>query len=312
VSIKIKSQLLEVLIDPGAEVDRVLTGFTFTEGPVWNQREGFLLFSDMPADVRRRWSEADGLSEVMRPSNKCNGMVYDGQGNLLVCEHLTSSLVRERPDGVRETLATHYHGKELNSPNDVVTRSDGTIYFTDPSYGRIPDFGLERDQELSFQGVYRIEPGSDEPELVVGEDDFAQPNGLCLSPDESLMYINDSARALIRVYDVQADGALMTGRLFFEGVSSGLEDDGGPDGMKCDERGNIWVTGPGGVWIISDGGEHLGAVEVPEIVGNLAWGGADWRTLWMPSSTSLYRVNTKVASAPLPYHKARRGNDRAT
>lgn len=300
-AIQIKSQLLEELIDPEAEVERVATGFTFTEGPIWNKQEEFLLFSDMPGDVRRRWSESDGVQEVMRPSNKCNGMVYDASGNLLVCEHVTSSLVCERPDGTRERLASHYRGMELNSPNDVVTRSDGTIYFSDPTYGRVPGFGIEREPDLSFQGVYRITPNSD-PELVVAEDEFEQPNGLCFSPDESLLYINDSPRALIRVYDVRADGTLANGRLFFDGIGSGAIEEGIADGMKCDERGNIWVTGPGGVWVISDRGEHLGIVEVPENVGNLAWGGAGWRTLWMPSSTSLYRVNTKVGSAPLPYH----------
>jgi gluconolactonase len=302
VAIEVKSRRLEELIDPGAEVERVATGFTFTEGPIWNEQEQFLLFSDMPGDVRRRWSEADGVREVMRPSHKCNGMVYDAQGNLLVCEHVTSSLVRERPDGVRETLATHYRGKELNSPNDVVTRSDGTIYFSDPSYGRVPVFGLKREQDLSFQAVYRIAPGAGQPELAVAEDEFEQPNGLCFSPNESLLYINDSPRALIRVYDVQADGTLVNGRLFFEGIGRGAIEEGIPDGMKCDERGNVWVTGPGGVWVISSRGEHLGVVGVPENVGNLAWGGPGWRTLWIPSSTSLYRVNTRVASAPLPYH----------
>jgi gluconolactonase len=301
-AIKVKSQVLEELVDPGAEVERVATGFTFTEGPIWNKQEDFLLFSDMPGDVRRKWTQAGGVEEVMRPSNKCNGMVYDGQGNLLVCEHATSSLVRERPDGARETLATHYHGRELNSPNDVATRSDGMIYFSDPVYGRVPGFGLEREQDLPFQGVYRIRPGGGEPELVVAEDDFEQPNGLCFSPDESLLYINDTPRALIRVYDVHPNGSLANGRTFFEGIGSGVLQEGIPDGMKCDARGNIWVTGPGGVWVISDGGEHLGVVEVPENVGNLAWGGSDWRTLWMPSSTSLYRVRTEVASAPLPYH----------
>jgi len=301
-AIKVKSEVLEELIDPAAEVERVATGFAFTEGPIWNEHEEFLLFSDMPGDVRRRWSEREGVREVMRPSNKCNGMVYDAQGNLLVCEHVTSSLVRERPGGTRETLATHYRGKELNSPNDVVTRSDGTIYFSDPSYGRVPGFGLEREQDLSFQGVYRIAPGGGEPELAVTEHEFEQPNGLCFSPDESRMYINDSPRALIRVYEVRADGTLANGRLFFEGIGSGVIEEGIPDGMKCDERGNIWVTGPGGVWVISDAGEHLGVIGVPENVGNIAWGGADWKTLWMPSSTSLYRVKTKVASARLPYH----------
>jgi gluconolactonase len=302
-AIDVKSEALAELIDPSAEVERLATGFTFTEGPIWNKQEEFLLFSDMPGDVRRRWSERDGVEEIMKPSNKCNGMVYDAEGNLLVCEHVTSSLVRERPDGTRDTIATHYQGKELNSPNDVVTRSDGTIYFSDPAYGRMPGFGLEREQDLPFQGVYRIAPGGGEPELVVGEDEYEQPNGLCFSPDESLMYINDTPRALIRVYDVRPDGTLAGGRLFFEGIGSGVIEEGVPDGMKCDERGNIWVTGPGGVWVISPEGEHLGVVRVPENVGNLAWGGPDWKTLFMPSSTSLYRVTTKVASAQLPYHQ---------
>lgn len=301
-AIDVRSEELAELIDPGAEVERVATGFTFTEGPLWNEQGEYLLFSDMPGDVRRRWSEHGGVEEVMRPSNKCNGLVYDADGNLLVCEHVTSSLVRERPDGTRETIATHYRGKELNSPNDVITRSDGTIYFSDPSFGRMPGFGLEREQDHAFQGVYRIAPGGGDPELVVPEDEFEQPNGLCFSPDESLMYINDTPRALIRVYDVQADGTLANGRLFFDHIGSGVIEEGIPDGMKCDERGNIWVTGPAGVWVISPAGEHLGIVRVPENVGNIAWGGPDWKTLYMPSSTSLYRVPTKVASARLPYH----------
>jgi gluconolactonase len=166
----------------------------------------------------------------------------------------------------------------------------------------MPVFGLEREQELSYQGVYRIPAGGGEPELAVGEDEYEQPNGLCFSPDESLMYINDTTRSLIRVYDVQPDGRLSNGRLFFEGIGRGVIEEGIPDGMKCDERGNIWVTGPGGVWVISPQAEHLGVVQVPENVGNLAWGGSDWKTLYMPSSTSLYRVRTKVASAHLPYH----------
>jgi gluconolactonase len=301
-AVTVKSDALAELIDPGAEVERVATGFTFTEGPVWNKEGAFLLFSDMPGDVRRRWSERDGVQEVMRPSNKCNGLVYDAEGNLLVCEHVTSSLVRERPDGTRETIATHYLDRELNSPNDVITSSDGTIYFSDPSYGRMPGFGLERDQHLGHQGVYRIAPEGGDVELVVAEDEFEQPNGLCFSPDESLLYINDTPRALIRVYNVRPDGTLARGRPFFDGIGSGVIEEGIPDGMKCDEHGNIWVTGPGGVWVISTAGEHLGVVQVPENVGNLTWGDADWKTLYMPSTTSLYRVRTKIASARLPYH----------
>jgi len=301
-AVVVKSDELAELVDLDSEVERLATGFIFTEGPIWNSDGEFLLFSDMPGDVRRRWSEPDGVEEVMRPANKCNGMVYDADGNLLVCEHVTSSLVRERPDGTRETLASHYRGKELNSPNDVVTRSDGTIYFSDPWFGRMPVFGIERERELGFQAVYRIAPGGGEPELAVAEDEFEMPNGLCFSPDESLLYINDSPRALIKVYDVAADGTIANPRVFFDGIGNGIVEEGIPDGMKCDERGNIWVTGPGGVWIISARGEHLGVVEVPENTGNLAWGGSGWRTLFIPSSTSVYRIQTKVASARLPYH----------
>jgi gluconolactonase len=301
VGLALKSEKLYDLVAEDAEVEQVATGFTFTEGPIWNAEERYLLFSDMPGNVRRKWSEEGGVEEVMRPSNKCNGMVYDADGDLLVCEHVTSSLVRERPDGTREAIATHYRGKELNSPNDVITKSDGAIYFSDPSYGRMPGFGEERESELGFQGVYRIAPGGGDPELMVGEDEFEQPNGLCFSPDESLLYINDTPRALIRVYDVESDGSLSNGRLFFEGIGSGVIEEGIPDGMKSDEQGNIWVTGPGGVWVISAEGEHLGTIEVPENTGNLTWGGDDWKMLFIPSSTSLYRIETKVASTRLPY-----------
>jgi gluconolactonase len=302
-AVVVNSDALLELVDADAEVEPIGSGFTFTEGPIWNAEGEFLLFSDMPGDVRRRWSEADGVSEVMRPANKCNGMVYDAGGNLLVCEHTTSSLVRERPGGERETLATHFRGKELNSPNDVVTRSDGTIYFSDPWFGRMPVFGIERERELGFQGVYKIAPGGGDLELVVPEDQFEMPNGLCFSPDESLLYINDTPNALIRVYDVAADGSLSNGRLFRDGIGDGVIEHGVADGMKCDAQGNIWVSGPVGVWVIDPAGEHIGTIEVPENIGNLGWGGDGWRTLFIAASTSVYRVQTKVASARLPYHR---------
>jgi gluconolactonase len=297
------SDALLELIDEGAEVEQLATGFTFTEGPIWHPTKHYLLFSDMPGDVRRKWSEAGGVEEVMRPSNKCNGLTFDADLNLLVCEHVTSSLVRERPDGVRETLAFHWQGKYLNSPNDVCVRSDGSIYFSDPWYGRFAGFGVERERELGWQGVFRIPPGGgqDELELAVAEDEFEMPNGVCFSPDETLLYINDTPRAHIKVFDVGADGSLAGGRMFFDGVGTGVIEEGIPDGMKCDERGNVWVTGPKGVWVISPAGEHLGTVEVPENVGNMTWGGADWHTLYLPSSTSLYAVRTKVGPRREPY-----------
>ena len=299
-----KSDAIYDLVDRDVEVEQLGTGFTFTEGPVWNPDGQFLLFSDMPADTRRRWDERDGVRVVASPSNKSNGMTIDRDGRLLVCEHVTSSVVRMDPDGTgsgREALASHYGGRELNSPNDILVRSDGSVYFSDPWYGRMPVFGLERERDLGFQGVYRIGPGGGEPELVVDEDEFDMPNGLCFSPDESLLYVNDSTRAHIKVFDVGGDGSLSNGRLFAENIGRGELEEGLVDGMKCDERGNIWVTGPGGVWIFDSGGEHLGLLEIPETVGNLAWGGPDWNWLFVPASTSLYRVKTNVSSRREPF-----------
>ena len=302
--VDVKSDKLASLVDENVEVRKLGTGFTFTEGPIWNPTEQFLLFSDMPADTRRRWSDADGVQEVLSPSNKGNGMTLDADGRLIVCEHSTSSLVRMDPDGKntnREVLATHYESKELNSPNDVCVKSDGSIWFSDPWYGRMPVFGIERKRELGWQGVFRLPPGGGDPQLVVEQDEYEQPNGLCFSPDESLLYINDTPKAWIKVYDVGADGTLSNGRMFFEGIGTGVIEDGIPDGMKCDEQGNIWVTGPGGVWVISADGEHLGTVGIPENVGNLAWGGPDWHTLFAPSSSSLYAFTTKVGPRREPY-----------
>jgi len=304
VSVDVRSEGIRRLVDENVEVEQLGTGFTFTEGPIWNPDGQFLLFSDMPGDTRRRWDDSSGVQVVMSPSNKGNGMTLEADGRLLVCEHSTSSLVRMDPDGTdvdREVLASHYEGKELNSPNDVCVKSDGSIWFSDPWYGRMPVFGVERERELGWQGVFRIPPGGGDPQLVVDQDEYEQPNGLCFSPDESVLYINDTPKAWIKVYDVGSDGSLSNGRMFFEGVGTGDLEQGIPDGMKCDEEGNIWVTGPGGVWVISAGGEHLGTIKVPENTGNLTWGGPDWNWLFVPSSTSLYRVKTKVGPRGEPY-----------
>jgi gluconolactonase len=300
--VQVKADAFLELVDENAEVERLGTGFTFTEGPIWNP-DGFLLFSDMPGDVRRRWDPDSGVTEVANPSNKGNGMTFDLDGRLLVCEHVTSSVVRMDPDGKgggREVLATHYEGRELNSPNDVVVKSDGAIYFTDPTYGRMPGFGIERDQDLDFQGVYRIAPGGGDPQLLV--DDFDQPNGLCFSTDESLLYINDTTRAHIRVFDVQSDGTIANSRVLADGIGSGsLEIGDLVDGMKLDARGNVWVTGPGGVCVFDADGQHIGTVEVPENVGNINWGGPDWSQLFIPATSSLYRIQCKISGNRLPY-----------
>jgi gluconolactonase len=299
-AVDVRSDKLTELVDENVEIEQLGTGFIFTEGPLWHPRDSYLVFSDMPGDVRRKWTPDGGVEEVMKPSNKCNGMTYDADLNRLVCEHVTSSVVLERPDGARETLASHYQGKELNSPNDIVVHSGGGIYFSDPTYGRMPGFGLERDQDLNFQGVYRIPPGGSDLELLL--DDFGEPNGLCFSPDESLLYINDTPRAHIRVFDVASDGTIANGRMFAENVGTGsLEKGDLVDGMKCDEQGNIWVTGPNGLWVFSPAGEHLGGVEIPESVGNIHWGGPEWKWMFVAASTSLYRFETKVAGRREPF-----------
>jgi gluconolactonase len=290
------------LVDEDAELERLGTGFTFTEGPLWNP-DGFLLFSDMPGDVRRRWDAENGVTEVANPSNKGNGMTFDLDGRLIVCEHVTSSVVRMDPDGTgsgREVIASHYGDRELNAPNDVVVKSDGAIYFSDPTYGRMPGFGIEREQDLDFQGVYRIPPGGGDTQLLA--DDFGQPNGLCFSTDESLLYVNDTEKAHIRVFDVQDDGTIANSRVLADGIgTASLEIGDLVDGMKLDERGNIWVTGPGGVLAFSPEGEHIGTIEVPEPVGNLNWGGPDWNWMFIPATSSVYRIECKVSGNRLPY-----------
>ena len=286
------------LVSAGARLRELCSGCTFTEGPVWDPIGKALLFSDMPADMRRRWDPEQGCAEVRRPSNKCNGMAFDAQGRLLVCEHSTSSLVRENPDGSRQVLASHWGDKELNSPNDVIVLSDGSIIFTDPVYGRWPGFGVERAQDLAFQGVYRIGPNGGGLQLVA--DDFAQPNGLCMSPDESLLYVNDTERAHIRIFKNHGDGSFGTSQVFRDGIGTGDLQEGVVDGMKCDERGNVWVSGPGGIWVLSPSAQLLGVIHTPENVGNLTFGGPDWSTLFIAASTTVWALDTLTRSAPVP------------
>ena len=194
---------------------------------------------------------------VMRPNFIANGLVYDEAGDLLACEHVTSSVVAVRPNGDRRICAFHYRGKYLNSPNDVITRSDGSIYFTDPDYGRWEHaVGVARKKDLDFHGVYRVSPGESEIELVVEEDEFEQPNGLCFSPDEKTLYINDLQS--IKAFDVASNGSLSSGRTFNNEMTEPGPGEGVPDGMKCDAQGNVWCTGRGGVWIISPSGDVLG------------------------------------------------------
>jgi gluconolactonase len=293
------------LVDEYAPVRQIGTGFTFTEGPIWHPVDQYLLFSDMPADVRRRWDKT-GTREVMRPSNKGNGLTYDAGLNLIVCEHATSSLVRLRPDGRREMLASHFEGRELNSPNDVCIRSDGSIYFSDPWFGRMPHYGVERPRQLGWQGVFRLEPGQvgGDPQLLVERYLFSMPNGLCFSPDESLLYVNDTEQCNIRVFDVKSDGSLTNARLFASGIKDMLKP-GVPEGMKCDTEGNVWLTAPGGLWVYNPAGQLIGKISIPELpAANLHWGGSDWRTLFVCACTSVYAVDVKIGPRHEPFMRA--------
>ncbi len=313
----------EDLIDPAEELVRLGSGYEFTEGPVWSPLDGCLYFCDLPGDTRWRWSEGDGMQVALRPAFKSGGLSMDAEGNLVACEHVGSAVVRYGRDGRREVLAYHHRGEYLNSPNDIVVRgSDGSVYFTDPDYGRWNDWvGVERNRGR-FRGIYRIPPeGGGEAQLLVAEDEFDEPNGICFSPDESVLYVNDSPRAHVKAFDVAPDGTLSGGRVLLAGIGTGfgadiedgadeeavhqaLHDAGAVDGMRCDELGNVWVTGPGGIWVIDPGGTRLGVVGAPEVVGNLAWGGSDLRSLFIMSSTTVHVVRTLVGPAPLPHHRS--------
>jgi gluconolactonase len=267
--------------------------FLFTEGPLWHPREKFLLWSDMPGDHLRRWSARDGVTTFRKPCNMSNGLAYDRQGRLIVCEHATSQLTRTEADGRSVPIATHYQGQQLNSPNDVVCRSDGGIYFSDPPYGRAKFFGVERAQELPFQGVFRV--GSDPRSPVLLADDFDRPNGLCFSLDESRLFVNDTARKHIRVFDVGPTGTLANGRLWAETKGDKA---GAPDGMKLDSAGHVYCCGPGGIHVFDPDANLLEVIETPERTANFAFGDDDYRSLFITASTSLYRTRREIPGLP--------------
>lgn len=294
-----ESSALGRLLASDAPPERVATGFGFTEGPIW-MPDGSLHFSDLVQDARRRWHPTEGVSVLKQPSDKCNGMTLDSRGRLVVCEHITSRVVRESPDGTSEIVATHYRSDELNSPNDVIVAGDDSIIFTDPDWGRtLAMVGVEREVQLGFRGVLRVPAEGGETELLM--DDFEQPNGLCLSPDESILYVNDTPRAHIRAFDVGPGFALSNGRVFAQDIGDGDMTVGVVDGMKVDELGNVYVTGPEGIWVFSPSGDRLGVIAIPEVTGNLTWGDADWKTLYVAATTSIYRVPMAVAGNRLPY-----------
>lgn len=288
-NVEIRDDRFRDVVGDDVEFEQLGSEFAFTEGPIWHPRERHLTFSDMPGDHMRRWSANGGIVSFRQPSNKANGNAYDTQGRIVSCEHATSRVTRTEPDGSIAVLASHYGGKQLNSPNDIVVSRDGAIWFTDPTYGRMPYFGVERECELDFRGVYRIDPINGELTLLV--DDFGQPNGLCFSRDEQRLFVNDTERQHVRVFDVAAGSSLTNGQVWCETLGEG---DGAPDGMKIDSAENLYTTGPGGIHVFRPDATCLGVIQVPESTANFAFGDDDLKSLFITASTSLYRIRVKV------------------
>ena len=278
-----------------ASIIKRATGFRFTEGPAWNVRTARLIFSDIPGD--RLFSldpETDAVEVYRSPSQKANGNTFDHLQRLLTCEHATSRVVREEPDGAMTIIASHYAGLELNSPNDLVVDHAGRVYFTDPPYGRyagsgvLLGVGVPRPQLQPVQGLYRVDPA--DGVVVRLADDFDQPNGLCFAEDETVLYVNDTGRMHIRRYEIQ-DDLLVGGEVWavVEGPDPGV-----PDGMKVDSAGNLYCCGPGGVHVFAADGRLLGVMRLPEVCANFNWGDADRRTLYFCATSSVYSCRTQV------------------
>jgi gluconolactonase len=267
------------------------------EGPLWWREGGYLVFSDIHNNRRMKYDPGKGVSLLLEPTNRANGLTRDLQGRLVACEHDSRRVTRQEPDGSITVIANSFQGRQLNRPNDVVVKSDGCIYFTDPWTSP----NAPQQWDLTFSGVYRVTPDLGSLSLLV--DDFVVPNGLAFSPDESVLYINDSRHGHIRAFDVAPNGTLAkaSDRVFVDlrGAEPGV-----PDGMKVDVEGNVYCGGAGGLWIIDPKGKKLGRVAhgAPATT-NLAFGGADWKTLYFTSRNHLGSVNVKIAGIPVPVQK---------
>ena len=271
------------LIDRHAKLSVVGTGFGFTEGPVWDPA-GFLYVSDETINKIYRLHSNGNKEEVISLGDP-DGNTFDRQHRLIDCASVLRAIIEVTPDGKYKILVDHYEGKKLNSPNDVIVGPDGALYFTDPTL----DLVAGEKQEIPFQGVYRLD-GKGSLQLLTK--DLAQPNGLAFSPDGKHFYVDDSEKRNIRVYDVAADGTLINGRIF--GEEPGEKNDGVPDGIKVDKNGNLFVTGPKGIWVWDAKGNHLGTIVMPEQPANLNWGDRDYRTLYITATTSVYRLEMKT------------------
>jgi gluconolactonase len=299
------------IVSSNAQVEKIADGFGIVEGPVWVREGGYLLFSDIPANVINKWTpdgkvsvflktsgftgaiasgvggEADKGATLPYPMIGSNAVTLDRQGRVVFCAQGDRAIVRVEKNAERTVLVDRYQGKRLNSPNDLLYKSDGSLYFTDPTSGlRLKDDDPNR--ELPFSGLFLLKEGK----LRLVYQDFAHPNGLALSPDEKHFYLNDSGKKIIMRFDVQPDDTLANGQLFID--MSGDQAVGGPDGMKVDENGNVYCTGPGGLWIMSPEGKHLGTVLTPQRLTNLTFGDADGKTLYMTDRTALFRIRLNV------------------
>jgi gluconolactonase len=275
-----------------AKVEKLAGDFQFVEGPVWLPRDSALIFSDIPKDELKRWTRAGGVTAFRAPSRNANGNSLDAVGRLLTCEHSGRRVVRLEADGTLATLADSFDGKRLNSPNDIVERRDGTLWFTDPDYGLKTDPATKAKvgKEQAGNFVYRLDPKSGRLTAVVR--DFSHPNGLAFSPDESKLYIADSGTPRhIRVFTVAPDGTLRDGRVFC------TIDKGGPDGIRVDRDGRVWSSTGDGVQVFSPAGELIGRILTPESAANLCFGGEDGRTLFITARKSLYAIRVLVTGA---------------
>lgn len=310
--------VLDQLIDVNAKVERIATGFNkWTEGPVWTHAQT-LLFAEIPANNIIQWRPGQKASVFLHPSGYTgsapfkgpepgsNGMTVDSQGRLTIAGHARRNVWRMEkldPASTITVLADSFEGKPLNSPNDLAYKSDGSLYFTDPPYGLATQSDQDPEKKLTVNGVYRIPKARDQragaapdrSHLQLLIKDLPRPNGIAFSPDEKVLYVSNSGPPKWFRYKVQPDGSVTDGKLMFD--ASGEKGEGGPDGIKVDHQGNLWGSGPGGVWILSPDGKHLGTIPVPERVGNLAWGDQDGKTLYVTASTSVYRIRTKVGGA---------------
>ncbi|MEM5299304.1 SMP-30/gluconolactonase/LRE family protein [Burkholderia sp. JPY481] len=285
------------LLQPNAFLARVTDQSLWAEGPVYFPATDLLVWSDIPNNRMLRWAPGMGVGVFRAPSNYSNGNTRDREGRLVTCEHGTRRVTRTEHDGSVTVLASHYEGKRLNSPNDVVVDSSGNIWFTDPDYGILSDYeGYRAESEIGRCNVYRVSADSARVELV--SDEFVKPNGLAFSPDESRLYIADSAASHdddaprhIRVFDVAGDGRLRNGRVLV-GMKSGV-----PDGMRVDEHGNVWTSAEDGVHCYAPDGTLLGKILIPEVVANLTFGGINRNCLFIAATSSIYSLYVGVRGA---------------